>query len=268
VFDAYVAAIEPANTGDCLFNKALRSVADGDTSRARTLYRESADGGNAMAMVNLGALLISEDEHAEGPERLFREAAGLGDLSGMRNLAHMHALGKGTPKNKELAVKWYWEAARRGHAKAQCNLAVMLRHGRGTMRDPMEAVKWYTASAESGYFRAQASLAAMYLAGEGVERDVGSAFYWYSKAADNGSSRGMYGLGLMLLDGIGADRDEDRAEALFRAASEKGCSKTTYALGEMLELRGLTEEALRLYERGAEKKEARCALNIVSHDSL
>jgi hypothetical protein len=78
-------------------------------SQAVPLYRRAAEGGNPVAMVNLG---------------------------------NLYATGRGVPPSDVEAVAWYRKAAELGNPGGQRALGLMYLEGRGVPQNLSEASKW------------------------------------------------------------------------------------------------------------------------------
>ena len=93
------------------------------------------------------------EDYAEA-QRLFEQAAGLGDPEAMFWLGRMHLLGHGpsaaSPDADRDAARWFFEAARRNHAEAQYYLGLLFMAGTGVQRDEVQALRWIRRSAASG----------------------------------------------------------------------------------------------------------------------
>ena len=68
----------------------------------------------------------------------------------MPSLGWMHDTGRGAPKDRKTAVKWYKLAAEQGHAFAQGQLGLMYAWGRGVLKDYIYAHMWGNIAATNG----------------------------------------------------------------------------------------------------------------------
>lgn len=128
----------------------------GDYAQARTLLRDRAQGGDAQAQLNLGALL---------------------------------ATGRGGTRDLDQAARWYRKAAEQGSPGAQYNLGTLYAQGEGLKRDMTEAVRWWRKAAEQGVIAAQYNMGAASADGVGVEQSDAAAVYWFANAAAAGNAR-------------------------------------------------------------------------------
>ena len=105
--------VVPAAAGEN-FMTGLEAYDAGDYRRARAIWRELAEGGDADAQTSL---------------------------------AGMYLMGSGVERDFRLAAKWYRPAAERGDAIAQLNLGDLYSRGLGVARDPVRAWFWLSLAA-------------------------------------------------------------------------------------------------------------------------
>jgi len=114
--------------------------------------------------------------------RLWRPRADRGDADAQYNIAQAYFLGRGVPRNMNLAEQWYERAARQGHEEAQGALGLILfQNGRRS-----EAMPWIESAANRGDPRAQYVLGTALFNGDLVERDGARAYAMMSRAAESG----------------------------------------------------------------------------------
>jgi TPR repeat protein len=103
-------------------------------------------------------------------------------------LAEAYEYGRGVPRSKEEAAKWYREAAQEGIAAAQDWLGFFYLLGIGVPKDRGEAIKWYERAAQQNYHLglAHKSLGKLYDEGDGSQHEYEHAFEWYLKGAQQG----------------------------------------------------------------------------------
>lgn len=90
---------------------------------------------------------------------LLRKQAKGGSALAQTGLGVAYQYGKGVPKNRASAMKWYRMAAEQGNAQAQNNLGVMLLKGFFIARDEREAISLIARAAKQGHQTAEANLA-------------------------------------------------------------------------------------------------------------
>ncbi len=81
-----------------------------------------------------------------------------GDVQAQSQLGHMYAIGEGTPKNYDEAVRWNFIAAKSGSARAQSNLGVAYGNGQGVPSDAIEAYAWWYLAANNGSAAARSNM--------------------------------------------------------------------------------------------------------------
>lgn len=121
-----------------------------------------------------------------GAQREWRESAEAGDAFAMLGLGTLHDTGHGVPQDFVQALSWYRRAAEAGNVRAMFNVGAMFDNGRGTDVNRTEAVKWYARSAARGNGRAAYAAALIYRDGDGVSRDTRAAVKFFKMAAAAG----------------------------------------------------------------------------------
>ncbi len=123
--------------------------------------------------------------------REWRDSANAGEAAAMLNLGALYDLGHGTPQDFREALSWYRRAAEAGNAAAMFDVGAMYDNGRGTGVDRAEAIKWYAMAAKNGNGRAAYAAATMYRDGNGVPQDTANAikFFRIAAAAGIGAAR-------------------------------------------------------------------------------
>jgi len=111
--------------------------------------------------------------------RQWRPLADRGDADAQFNLGHAYRLGRGVPRNMNLAEQWYERAARAGHVEAQAMYGLILfQNGRR-----QEALPFLREAAERDDARAQYVYGTALFNGDLVERDWPRAYALMSRAA-------------------------------------------------------------------------------------
>jgi TPR repeat protein len=157
---------------------------------------------------HIGAISLEDVRSAalSAGAKATEKAAEQGDEDAQFYLGHMYLLGKGAPKDKAEAFKWWQKAAEQGHADAQYELARMYYEGYGvpwndaTPSDgDREAIKWWRKAAEQDHTKAKAqhNLGVMYLNGQGVPEDKAEAIKWFRMAAEQGHEEAKRGLEIL-----------------------------------------------------------------------
>ncbi len=136
----------------------------GNTREAARLYRIAAEGGNALAQSNLGAMLLAGQgalpRNPREAERLYRMASDQGFAPGKANLGSLYATGApGVARNDREAVRLLQEAAEQEDSMGQTNLGTFYAEGRGGLpRDMKEAVRMWRLAADQGSTEAKNNL--------------------------------------------------------------------------------------------------------------
>ncbi len=217
---------------------------------AVALLRENVEKGCTSSMVRLGVAFADGDESQRKESlELFEKAAGLGDSSGMRNLAYCYAIGLNCEKDKAKGADLYEKAAGMGNATAMCNIGVMYDYGNGVEEDPKKAFQWYLRSAEGGYARGMTNLGELYMWGRGTEKDLDEAAKWLERS---GSPRAEYRLAEIYLDELG---EREKGMEHLKNAADRGYSKALYRYGFMTEMADRMK-AVDMYTQAARKSNA------------
>lgn len=171
---------------DDTVENATKLIQAGDKDRATAMLRRLASSGDPDAETYLGGILLgsSGGDPAEA-RKLFRSAAG------------------------------------RGQVFAQLNAGLMAERGEGGPSDDAEAVQWYRKAAEKDLPAAQVMLGMRYFEGRGVERNHTIAEEWLRKAAERGHPDGQTMVGVILVNGTSGYVDKTQAATWFMLAAEQ-----------------------------------------------
>lgn len=121
-------------------------------------------------------------ERYEEAVRNWRPLADRGDADAQFNLGHAYRLGRGVPRNMNLAEQWYERAARAGHVEAQAMYGLILfQNGRR-----QEALPFIQRAADHGDARAQYVYGTALFNGDLVARDWPRAYALMTRAAGQG----------------------------------------------------------------------------------
>lgn len=205
-----------------------------DSSIAAQLFEKSIKMGNK-------ALLQVHDSLARG-----------GSVISAMLLGRCYKLGRGVPRNPNIASEYYMMAVERGNVEAMVEAAMlmlnvkkdsvafslfqramqngdltatyycgkMMSDGRGTNKDALKGAVYLQKAAEQDYATAQFELAEAYRNGNGVSEDKAQAVHWYRKAALGGNRAAWWKLSECYRDGIGVSQSYESAlECYLRAYS-------------------------------------------------
>ena len=141
--------------------------------------------------------------------RLYREAAGRGDLRALVSLGLITENGDGVPRNPAAAAALYERAAAGGFPDGAINLAVMLDKGKG-VEPRQEARRRAARRARPTRGRRSPPSTSASLALNGTAGTVTEAFDHFSQAASLGGRRGYQAAALLVDKGGGPSRRSRR----------------------------------------------------------
>lgn len=248
--------------------------------RVLAALQAGADGNESRAQYMLGLVFywLGEQEGScqngfyHEAARLFRQAAGQGEMPAQYLLGVMYRDGKGVGKSEQEAFSWLEKAAQGGYVPAQAALgAEFARLGR---QEADQAGFWYGKALAAGdgaaqaYFAERAAvdaapgkrdmpvrqwdardqyvMALAYERGEGLPQDWEQAAAWYRMAASQLLLPAQRRLGMAYLEGKGVPVDEAEAAVWLNLAAEQGDAQAAAVLA------GLYADG-----RGVEKDEGR-----------
>jgi TPR repeat protein len=158
---AGIALFAPLAAHASTFDDAVAATAQHDLPKARELFIQAAQAGNARAQFNLG--------------RMYRR-------------------GEGGPRDYAQALTWSEKAADQGIPAAQYDLGRTYDQGLGVRRDATRATAWYEKAAARGFSSAQVSLGDLYAAGRDAPFDLKRAAALYGAAAEQGDADAQFKL--------------------------------------------------------------------------
>lgn len=138
------------NLATCYFNGSGRPR---DLTKARELYRQSADMGMAQAACALGNMLIAGTGGPPDPAHgldLCRRAADAGVADAQTDYGGYLLIGKHIPKNAVEARRYLSLAAAQGHGNAAFVLGQIYWKGDGVEKNVPEAAIWWITAYEKG----------------------------------------------------------------------------------------------------------------------
>jgi tetratricopeptide (TPR) repeat protein len=172
-------------------------------AEAMTAYEAAVDSNYAAAMVNVGMLLGRiGDQNAEFS--LYTRAADGGNTLAMYNLGVAYRDGLGTTPNGEQAIRWFEKAATAGDDTAAFNIGVIYDEGIIVVEDNETALLWYQMAARGGNADAMVNAGLMLESGEGVKTDLPAAAEMYRQAAIKGDAFAEQKYQAMQQAGIGS----------------------------------------------------------------
>jgi TPR repeat protein len=116
-----------------------------------------------------------------------RASAEQGNVEAQFNLGFLYDQGRGVPKDKQEALRWYRRAAMQGDTFSQNALGDNYWEGTGVPKDDREAVWWWQLAADKGFVPAQHSLGKILAGGgQGVPADKPRGYMWLMLSAAQG----------------------------------------------------------------------------------
>lgn len=104
--------------------------------------------------------------------------------------------------------------------------------GKGTAKNKDMAIGYYKKAAEAGILSAQLKLADYYLNGTIVNHNIWQAIYWYKKAATQNDPYALFMLGTFSDQGIGESINKKKALKYFMKSAQLGFAKAQYNIAE------------------------------------
>lgn len=199
---------------------ALRYRKEGEIANALSCLVKCARYGSSLAMFHLGYALCNgsgwgvKENETEGKE-WFKKSVNRGneaalawyarclhsgdsavvDLWGKKALSSNNSLaigfchyhGMGTPRDFEMAFKYFSVSAEEGDEFGEYMLGDSYYFGEGIEKNPEKALYWSLRSAEKGLCIAQLDVAYIYREGHGCEQSNELSIAWNKKAAKQGN---------------------------------------------------------------------------------
>jgi TPR repeat protein len=162
---AGVALFAPLGATAATFDDAVAVQARGDLAKARELFIEAAQTGDARAQFNLG---------------------------------RMYLRGEGGPRDEAQALAWSGKAADQDLPGAQYDMGRIYDQGLGVRRDAHRAIAWYEKAAGRGFTDAEVRLGDIYVAGRDAPFDAKRAAELYGAAAGQGDADAKFKLAALL----------------------------------------------------------------------
>ncbi len=200
-------------------------ASEGETERARNLYKDAADAGNYWSRRKY-ALLLSQE--ASGISELRATLLRVASSGFHYDECSYGQLLVGTAVSEQDyidAAEWFAKAMDHGSIDAAYELGILYRDGRGVARDIGRFAELMGIASDRGHPRAAKEAAELYSRGIFVETDQVAAFSWYLAGAEAGNADCMYEAAHRLDTGIGTEADPEQARIWylrFAAASVAG----------------------------------------------
>lgn len=238
-----------------------------DHGQALALYKRAAEFGDAEAMYRTGRAIMTgvgmRAEYAAARVYILR-AARKGYLPAMLTMGIFADEGKGVPKNKEDAIRWYTRTVNaeiETHAdiyefperfadngilksdakvEAQYRLGMLLARHKPSTQAYISAFEYISLAASMGYDAAQTEIAKIYVHGGDLKGYYESAFSKEGACFASGDTvpdketlaAAMNKLGDAMFDGRGmVKKNESAAARCYRTAAELGDTEACYSYG-------------------------------------
>ena len=153
---------------------------------------------------------------------------------------------------------WYHRAAEQGNTPAKYMLGIIYMEGKGGEKDIDKAIKWFNEAGKQGDIAAISKLAVFYY----KNHEYAKAIKWLEIGADMGDAWAQNYLGCMYSSGEGIVENDEIAAKLFHKAASQGFVDGIFNLALYYEAKEEYEEAIKWFQRGAEKGDAGSQYNL------
>ena len=170
-----------------------------------------------------GTKAVVRKDHAEAV-RLYAPCAAAGDREAQETIGYMYLMGKGVPKDRDLAVSLLSAAAEQGSGRAAYRIAYMYDSGQCyTDPDLKKAMEWYYKASDLGDAEASFQIAGVLFMKDTEWYNPASGRKYIEKAAESGFPEAEHQLGLMYVyGGNGFKKDPVKGKAYLVKACEDG----------------------------------------------
>lgn len=236
---------------ESLYNHGRSLVEAGDYEGAIPFLERAADGGHALAMLELGDLYqygIGVESDFAAAFKCYSQSAALGLPAAQRSLAFFLETGKGTEPNIPLALLYYTFAARGRDVEAHHVLAYKYLKGYGVVASCSHAVQHFKPVAEHvieeiderGYDITQTAHLVQLAEYSKTKEDEAAhdveLLDYIHFAAQNGDATSQGDLGRVYLFGLyHEEKDYELSRYYLNLAHEQGDAKATAFLGKLYE---------------------------------
>lgn len=206
-------------------------------SQALMLYQRAAEARHPTALRVMAGFARygreGDPPRLDKAAELYQAAADGGDASAQDELGAMYAEGLVPEKPRNKAAEFFQAAADQEYAWGQCRLAAAFRDGAlGLRRDDRKAFEYADKSGAFGNYCGEMLLGHMYLTGEsGLKPDPARGAEFYEAAAAQKAPAAQTSLGILYQTGAGVDRDMAKAMENFHAAARQGYAPAQHLLG-------------------------------------
>lgn len=239
---------------------------DDDLGFAKMFYREAAEKGDAEAQNNLG---VTYERACDYEKALFwyKQSAEAGCLMAIVNLGKMYQYGRGTKVNCSEAAKYYQMAIDKNYDDGYSKMGDLYADGCFGEKDRLKAIHiWLdgTFNAKNGCFASAVQAGYAYECGLGVEQSYEKAKFLYEKSASCGNKVAHFNLGQIYHYGHGTKKDIEKAISHYLEAAKRGYTDAMYELGFIFyskeDIERNNDVAMFWFTYGAQKGHLRCML--------
>ncbi len=114
------------------------------------------------------------------------------------------------------------DASKEENTAALFRQGLLYESGKGTTKNIDGALSYFYRAADKNYSPALSKLGFIYLNGENVLQNYRTAYAFFLRAGQLGSTEALYQLGVVFLEGRGFDKDKEQAYIWFSIASALG----------------------------------------------
>lgn len=196
-----------------------------DPAKAVELLTEAADVGSLEALVELATCYMNGTgclKDVGNAIDLYTKAADGGLPAGLRELGNCYRNANGVEKDIEKAHELWTKAGELGDGKSLLNLGDDVVNEVGFEKTAAKLIEYRTKAGEAGEPKAYSYLGAAYENGTIVEKDTAKALELYIKAGHAGHARGFRSAGHMHYKGIGTEKNFAEANKYYEMAAEAG----------------------------------------------
>lgn len=226
-------------------NEAMTTLPSDQTQGGSALIIQRANGGDSVAMVQMGITSVLQGKLDEAYE-WYKRAAEIGNPFGQYAIAMFHYEGHGVVRDLKLASTYMEKSALQGFDMAQHQYGKFLIEGIGVKKDIEKGLSWLHKALEQNYLPAKATLGELYWKDSIVKKDLTLARQLLKEGAEAGDlvAQGNYGEFLIAQESA---QDYEMGIIWLKKAADAQEPKALYVYGvHLLETsRGKQDEAMK-----------------------
>ncbi len=170
-----------------------------------------------------------KDKNIETAYVYYKQAADMGNVRGLYNLAKYYFASKEKKRGKRFLEK----AVENGYAPAMILLGKKHAEGFGFRKRRRKALKLYLKATKQNDVEALNLAGDAYLNGKGTFKSKKKALRYYQKSADHNDPKGMYHVGLLILDKTKKRKEPKRAIQWLEKSADKSYAPAIRALRKL-----------------------------------